>query len=337
MVRSQGILTRRLPNDIVQEISRIEGFEDVNEEMKVLDGIYRNILYELLYYVDCCKKSTLNTFFIQKDYYRQNDVDEAALIARKSQTYQERIIKAIFRDSRLIFASATPGNFLTHGNNCTFRNYSANNLSVVPSTTPATIQDWFNGLTIFETHNIPGNGTSIQAKAEMMASLLSDIPGKALLLFKSYRDQRSAQSILQSRVNRVITFIEEGLNNEEVQNLVEQADIIMASASARLWEGIDISNLKFEIIFSLPFIRPPVHIPLNTSFPYVRRKMLIRLQQGIGRLIRNEDEKGVCIIFDERLAKHKNSSNFSEAYRNRIKKVDIENLYKEVEAALEGI
>ena len=147
----QSTLTRRLPNDIILEISRIEGFEDVKEEMRVLTGFDRNILYELLYYVDCCKKSTLNTFYLQKDYYKQDSIDEAALIARKSETFQQRIIKATFRDSRVIFTSATLGNISTHAKNCTHRDYSLDQISTVPTTIPSSIQNWFKGLTIFGT------------------------------------------------------------------------------------------------------------------------------------------------------------------------------------------
>ena len=107
------------------------------------------------------------------------------------------------------------------------------------------------------------------------------------MLFKSYRDQRTARGSLRRNIDRQITFIEEGMQNEEVQELVEIGDIIMASASSRLWEGIDISNLKLEIIFSLPFIRPPIHLPADRSFPYVVRKMLIRLLKNIRKHLKS--------------------------------------------------
>jgi len=125
-------------------------------------------------------------------------------------------------------------------------------------------------------------------------------------------------------------FIDESYQNELVQELVEEADIIMATASSRLWEGIDISDLKMEIIFSLPFIRPPVHLDKTKSFPFVRRKMLIRLQQGIGRLIRKEDDKGVCVILDSRLKRYKNSRHFSEFYRERIFPVSVNDVIEKI-------
>lgn len=330
----KGMVQRRLPNDTVQEISKINNYDILQDEIKNLNGIYRTILYNLLYFVNCCKNSTINTFYFQKDYYRQDDPFEAALIARKSETFQQRMIKSLFKDSRVIFSSATPGNLITHATRCTNRQYNDNNLIVVPNHSPDIIKNWFQGLTIFETHNLPYGPKEIQGKSEMASKLLSMVPGKALLLFKSYRDQHAAERIIKENVEREITFIEEGFQNEEVQALVEKADIIMASASARLWEGIDIKNLKFEIIFSLPFIRPPVHMDLTRSFPYVRRKMLIRLQQGIGRIIRSKNDKGMCVVLDERLATHKKSSNFGECYRQRIKSINVDSIYEDIEILL---
>ena len=57
--------------------------------------------------------------------------------------------------------------------------------------------------------------------------------------------------------------------------------------------------------------------------------MLIRLQQGIGRLIRNEGDSGVCVVLNyaakpsaqTKLASHMTSRDFSPEIRDRISTV----------------
>lgn len=328
------LLNRRVPDDIIKGIADIENFELVQSQLTKLDDIDRDIVYDLLYFVNCCKNTSINTFYIQKDPYNASEPQEAVLIARKSTSYQKNVVKKIFGKSHVVFASATPGDITTHAHYCTRRTYTEDNLSMVPKTAPPQVRDWFKGLTILETLNFPDkNSDPIEKGAELVAEILKKATGKTLLLFKSYRDQRNVERILRGIVSREITFIDDSFKTETVQQYVEKADIIMATASSRLWEGIDISNLKLEIIFSLPFIRPPVHLERGESFQYVKRKMLIRLQQGIGRLIRNENDKGVCIVLDNRLEKYKNSANFSQAYRDRILGVKVENLAEEFKKA----
>jgi Rad3-related DNA helicase len=330
-----GKLHQRLSNETIMQISKLENYDELNKILIEIDDVERNILRDLLWFVDCCKNSTINTFYIQKDYYQQNDPSEAALIARKTDTFQERILNSIFKEAKVILASATPGNIKVHANKCTNRKYNKEEITVIPTTFPEIIENWFSGLTILETSDLLNDGVdAMRSKAEIASILLGNIPGKALLLFKSYRDQRLAEGILKARVMRKITFIDEGLDNEEVQKLVEDAEIIMASASSRLWEGIDIRQLKFEIIFSLPFIRPPVHIAEDRSFPFVVRKMLIRLQQGIGRLIRKADDKGICVVLDNRLSRYKNNTDFNILIKERIKVVSYVDILKEAEDAL---
>lgn len=77
--------------------------------------------------------------------------------------------------------------------------------------------------------------------------------------------------------------------------------------SIHLWEGLDIpgSSLQNVIIFSLPF---PPDDPvfeakreghdqpfIEVDLPY----MLLRLRQGVGRLIRSSEDKGIVHILLE--------------------------------------
>lgn len=328
-------LTRRAPDDVIKKIAEIKSYDRLQKDIKNLEEPDRSTCYNLLYFVRCCQNASLHTFYIQKDYYNPDDPQEASLIARKSDKFQSKMITSLFNKSKVIFATATPGDIAIHAGSCTHRDYNQDSLAIVPQKQPSTVKNWFKGLTIFETSDVSGDARdSVENGAHIASEILKSFRVKTLLLFKNYRDQKKAEIFLKKNADRDITFIDDGFQTETVQELVEKADVIMATASSRLWEGIDIRNLKLEMIFSLPFIRPPVHLDKSKSFQYVKRKMLVRLQQGIGRLIRKENDCGVCVIMDNRLDKYKNSSNFSESYRQRITNVSTDNLCREVERIL---
>ena len=76
--------------------------------------------------------------------------------------------------------------------------------------------------------------------------------------------------------------------------------IIIASASSKLWEGANIQDLKFLIIDALPY----PSIKTKRVGPWIKspvfRIMKNKLQQGIGRLTRKDDQYGICLIIDRR-------------------------------------
>lgn len=320
-------LKRKVADDDIKKMGEIGECDEVKDSLKGLDLLDRGTCHELLYFIRNCRDLTLNTFYVQKDFYAPDDPRETTLIARKSERYIENVLRSIFSGSRVIFVSAFLGNIAMHANYCTRRPKHADDTILVPKDKPPIVRRWFNRLRIYEvTDLVEGTIDPFDEGVALIAEMLKVSKCKSLLLFKNYRDQRRAEGELQRRIKRQITFIDESYETEQVQELVGKADIIMASASARLWEGIDISNLKFEVIFSLPFIRPPVYMDQFKSFPFVRRKMLIRLQQGIGRLIRREKDAGVCVILNYskepkrwmKLDSHKSSSIFSPELRERI-------------------
>jgi ATP-dependent DNA helicase DinG len=84
--------------------------------------------------------------------------------------------------------------------------------------------------------------------------------------------------------------------------------------SASFWEGIDIRGdaLSLVVIDKLPFA-PPDDPIVEAKIRYLRRQgrnpfndyqlpeAVLRLQQGAGRLIRDENDRGVLMLLDERV------------------------------------
>ena len=327
-------LKRRIASDNIQEISKIVDLDKFKKIIPSLDVFERNVCTDLNQFIDFCKNSSLNTFYVEKDFYNPDNL-LTSLVAIKSESYQHKIVQKLFGDACVILVSATMGNLTNHAQHCTHRSsYDEGGLDIVPQTLPPKLEKWFDNLHIFEITDYPEDDKKITNAVMKSIEIISKSPGKTLLLFKNYRDQKQAQEILSSTITARITFIDDSFNTEDVQSLVDKSEIIMATASSRLWEGIDIKDLKLVLIFFLPFPRPPVHLDDRESFPWVRRKMLIRLQQGIGRLIRKMDGKGICIIFDKKLAKYKVFDIFSDSYRKRIVKSTMDEIVRDVDGVI---
>ncbi len=128
--------------------------------------------------------------------------------------------------------------------------------------------------------------------------------GKTLVLFKS---KEELQWFQEHCTDMNYPFYFEG--DAEISELVKkfQENNHSVLLSYHLWEGLDVPGASLEnvVIFSLPF---PPHDPVfaaqrkavdnpfeRVDLPY----MLLRLRQGIGRLIRTSEDKGSVHILIE--------------------------------------
>ncbi|HTG68460.1 MAG TPA: ATP-dependent DNA helicase [Candidatus Udaeobacter sp.] len=147
-------------------------------------------------------------------------------------------------------------------------------------------------------------------KVEEAYRLLKQSGGRTLILFPSMEqlEQFKAESDKHAD-SSAYTFLYEG--SSEISYLIEQFQHDEASilCAVTLWEGLDIPgpSLSQVIMWELPF---PPNDPLfaarrndadspfeQVDMPY----MLLRLRQGIGRLIRTREDSGKIVIFGEKM------------------------------------
>ncbi|CAG7609520.1 putative ATP-dependent DNA helicase YoaA [Paenibacillus solanacearum] len=147
-------------------------------------------------------------------------------------------------------------------------------------------------------------------KMDAAFTFLKRTQGRAMLLFPSREElQQFKQHALCYPDYGLYAFLFEG--DKEISHLIasfqrEQAGVLCAVS---LWEGLDIPGpaLSNVTIWSLPF---PPHDPVfnakrkdavqpyeEVDLPY----MLLRLRQGMGRLIRTSSDKGIVVLLDERV------------------------------------
>jgi ATP-dependent DNA helicase DinG len=151
---------------------------------------------------------------------------------------------------------------------------------------------------------------SVTDKVHYAKALLEETDGKALLLFRSEEElQQFKQLTIEDHDFAKWDLLFEG--DQEISQLISnfQKETNSVLCALSLWEGLDIpgESLSNVIIWSLPF---PPNDPVfaakrnaaqdsfkEVDIPY----MLLRLRQGLGRLVRSHQDKGIATIFDEQL------------------------------------
>jgi len=160
------------------------------------------------------------------------------------------------------------------------------------------------------------NGPYLEELAEQMLALVTASRGRAFLLF-------SSMNALQGVYERLeMTLFEQGCSLlkqgemgriELLRQFREQPRAVLFGLKS-FWEGVDVAGeaLSLVVIDKLPFDPPddPVHEARvnrmraageNWFGKYVLPQAILRLKQGIGRLLRTRDDRGVMAILDKRL------------------------------------
>ncbi len=159
---------------------------------------------------------------------------------------------------------------------------------------------------------------------ERMEALVTLAGGRALLLFTSLQAMEAAHHVLRDRL--AFPLLRQGsMPRHELLSRFRQETRSVLFAVASFWEGIDIpgESLSLVIIDKLPFEVPadPVimarinHIKArggNPFFEFQVPRAILTLRQGVGRLLRSSDDRGVIALLDVRL--------FSKGYGRRFLK-----------------
>lgn len=150
----------------------------------------------------------------------------------------------------------------------------------------------------------------IREGVERLVEILDISQGKALVLFTAKTDLEEVYEQLQQKgLPYKILKQQPGSSQDRVlAEFKSNTDSVLLGTGA-YWEGIDIKgkSLSNLVIFRLPFPVPDPIIEDKVSFAQdglmeVRvPEMIIKLKQGIGRLIRSQSDTGIVSIIDPRL------------------------------------
>ena len=150
----------------------------------------------------------------------------------------------------------------------------------------------------------------IEHGVQRLLEVLDISGGKALVLFTAKSDMEDVYSILsQKELPYKVLMQQSGSSQDQVlKEFRENTNSVLLGTGA-YWEGISIEgkSLSNVVIFRLPFPVPDPIINYKASIADDALmdvnvpEMVIKLKQGIGRLIRNFTDTGIVCIIDRRL------------------------------------
>jgi Rad3-related DNA helicase/serine/threonine protein kinase len=160
-----------------------------------------------------------------------------------------------------------------------------------------------------------GNGSDdyMKAIAREMYRLVKISRGRAFLLFSSKRMLDRAYELMEPHLD--FPLLKQGdMTRLELTRRFRKEEGAVLFGLKSFWEGVDIAGdaLSLVVIDKLPFDPPddPVHEARvermkaageNWFGTYVLPQAVLRLKQGLGRLLRTREDRGVMAILDTRL------------------------------------
>jgi ATP-dependent DNA helicase DinG len=163
----------------------------------------------------------------------------------------------------------------------------------------------------------PSEQHHTQGVVEAAWPVLQASGGRAFLLFTSYRALRTAAQLLRERLDTESLFPllvqGEQPRDQLLHSFREMGNAVLLGTNS-FWEGVDVKGpaLTVVVIDKLPFAVPDDPI-LRSRIKSIEARggnafmelqvpeAVITLKQGVGRLIRDNDDFGVVMLCDSRL------------------------------------
>ena len=179
--------------------------------------------------------------------------------------------------------------------------------------------------------------------ADEIYRIIKATNGHTAILFTSYKTLNLVHDLLRDRLTAYDTICMTRSNKNAITDFKKSKNGILF-ASGSMWEGVDCVGdcLSSVIIVRLPF---PMRSALMEEKKnncdsvgdfvdrYCTPNMLIKLRQGVGRLIRCESDTGVVSILDPRAISKSYSGKIGQAL-HKFPKVDSA---QEIESFMRGV
>jgi ATP-dependent DNA helicase DinG len=151
------------------------------------------------------------------------------------------------------------------------------------------------------------------AASREVVEILKRTRGRAFVLFTSYATMRAVQAMAELALDYPI-FAQGSAPRSQLLNQFRETPHAVLFATSSFWQGVDVVGeaLSCVIVDKLPFASPgdPITaaridaIRARGGDPFGEYQVplaILALQQGLGRLIRHRQDRGVLAILDPRL------------------------------------
>lgn len=163
----------------------------------------------------------------------------------------------------------------------------------------------------------PSGKQRVAYLTKAISDIVQAAPKQTLVLFNSLNMIEAVfYSLHQTALSANRELLAQGVNGsrEKLLRRFMQGDNAILLGAASFWEGIDLPQEQLEllIITQLPFESPDQtttkaryqqlrQADLNPFYNEALPKAALKLRQGIGRLIRTDQDRGAAVILDDRL------------------------------------
>lgn len=183
--------------------------------------------------------------------------------------------------------------------------------------------------------------------ASQLEMILSETNENALILFRSQETIQTVYSILQRKYKlHHKTILAQNISGTPVRiaKQVKKSKEVVVLGSDSFWEGVDFpeDELRIVVLTKLPFDSPEMPLVKNRHTllteqglnPFVHDllpRAVVKFKQGIGRLIRSKEDKGIWIVLDRRVIESSYASSFIESLPTglTIEEESLETIIKE--------
>lgn len=163
----------------------------------------------------------------------------------------------------------------------------------------------------------PSGKQRVAYLTQAIEKIVTAAPKQTLVLFNSLSMIEAVfYSLRQAGLNPDRELLAQGVNGsrEKLLRRFMQGDQAILLGAASFWEGIDLPQEQLEllIVTQLPFDSPDQtttkaryqqlrQAKLNPFYNEALPKAALKLRQGLGRLIRTDQDRGAAVILDDRL------------------------------------
>lgn len=184
----------------------------------------------------------------------------------------------------------------------------------------------------------PNSKDYTEKMMESIIPILEITQGKTFLLFTSYRALDIAAEILKDRIAFPLLLQGSMPKRELIDQFRESGNAVLLATSS-FWYGVDVRGeaLSCVIIDKLPFSAPDDPI-LQARVTMLRKQgmdpfqtfqlpnAVLTLKQGAGRLIRDNQDKGVLMICDPRLVGSRYGQTFLQSLPDMPRTRELDNV-----------
>ena len=180
----------------------------------------------------------------------------------------------------------------------------------------------------------PGSREFVPALAERLTHYIELTDGKAFVLFTSYQAMRYCADALRGtfaeRNWRLLVQGEDGRRDQILRIFREDINSVLFGTDS-FWTGVDVPGeaLSNVIVTKLPFAVPShpliaarmkeIEQTGKSSFAeYSLPEAVLKFRQGVGRLIRSREDRGIVVILDRRVISRGYGSLFLKTLPYRV-------------------